>query len=285
MIPLNWKSTVASLGLVLAVVGLAACSHYTVVLRYPKESANIFTERPATSLYVAQPADLRSQKEREGKGAFVSLRFPADDKLDVPVASVVRRALMQDILNTRVARLVQNPENADYLLHTQVLSMTTKLKRSGKQFAVPVLAGLGVGFAAGAGADLSHGIKVGLVGMLLGTFIPLPTETEGVVELRLELRDRETNEVVWNTTCTGSEKQKVAISISAREDKKLAERFLPAALKRANACAVGQLYQFLLSETSSVKTNDSQMEPAQPDSQMQEAPADSQMEPAPVDSL
>ena len=229
----------------LAVVGLAACSHYSVVLRYPKESANIFTERPATSLYVAQPADLRSQKEREGKGAFVSLRFPADDKLDVPVASVVRRALMQDILNTRVARLVQNPENADYLLHTQVLSMTTKLKRSGKQFAVPLLAGLGVGFAAAAGADVGHGIKVGLVGVLLGTFIPLPTETEGVVELRLELRDRQTNEVVWNTTCTGSEKRNVAISISAREDKKLAERFLPAALKRANACAVGSALSVL----------------------------------------
>jgi len=282
---LNWKSTVASLGLMLAVVGLAACSHYSVVLRYPKESANIFTERPATSLYVAQPADLRSQKEREGKGAFVSLRFPADDKLDVPVASVVRRALMQDILNTRVARLVQNPENADYLLHTQVLSMTTKLKRSGKQFAVPLLAGLGVGFAAAAGADVGHGIKVGLVGVLLGTFIPLPTETEGVVELRLELRDRQTNEVVWNTTCTGSEKRNVAISISAREDKKLAERFLPAALKRANACAVGQLYQFLLSETSSVKTSNSGMEQAAPDSQMQQAPADSQMEQAPADSL
>jgi len=184
-----------------------------------------------------------------------------------------------------VARLVQNPENADYLLHTQVLSMTTKLKRSGKQFAVPLLAGLGVGFAAAAGADVGHGIKVGLVGVLLGTFIPLPTETEGVVELRLELRDRQTNEVVWNTTCTGSEKRNVAISISAREDKKLAERFLPAALKRANACAVGQLYQFLLSETSSVKTSNSGMEQAAPDSQMQQAPADSQMEQAPADSL
>jgi len=282
---LNWKSTVASLGLVLVGVGLVACSHYTVILRYPKESANIFTERPATSLYVAQPADLRSQKEREGKGAFVSLHFPADDNLDVPMASVVRRALMQDILSTRVARLVQNPENADYLLHTQVLSMTTKLKRSGKQFAIPLLAGLGVGFAAGAGADVGHGIKVGLVGVLLGTFIPLPTETEGVVELRLELRDRQTNEVVWNTTCTGSEKRNVAISVSAREDKKLAERFLPAALKRANACAVGQLYQFLLSETSSVKTNNSQMEQAPPDSLIQQAPADSRMEQAPADSL
>ncbi len=241
--------------------GLAGCARYTVVLRYPKESANIFEERPATSLYVAQPADLRSQKEREGKGAFVSLRFPADDRLDVPIVSVVRRALMQDILSTRVARLVQNPENADFLLHTQVLSMTTKLKRSGKQFAVPILAGIGIGFAAGAGADVGHGIKVGLVGVVLGTFIPLPTETEGIVELHLELRDQKTDELVWSTTCTGSEQKKVSISISARDDKKLAERFLPAALKRANACAVGQLYQFLLSESGAVKTGDSPMAP------------------------
>jgi hypothetical protein len=285
MSPLNWKSTVSSLGLIFIVAGLAGCARYTVVLRYPKESANIFDERPATSLYVAQPADLRSQKEREGKGAFVSLRFPADDRLDVPIASVVRRALMQDILSTRVARLVQNPENADFLLHTQVLSMTTKLKRSGKQFAVPILAGIGIGFAAGAGADVGHGIKVGLVGVVLGTFIPLPTETEGIVELHLELRDQKTNELVWSTTCTGSEQRKVSISISARDDKKLAERFLPAALKRANACAVGQLYQFLLSESGTVKTGESPMAPAPADSQMAPTPADSQMVPTVVDSL
>jgi len=231
--------------LVLAAMVLTACQNYTVYFRYPEERANFFTERPATSLYVAEPVDLRPQKQREGSGAFVTLRFPGDDKLDVPVSSIVRRALMQDILSTRVARLVQNPENADYLLQTQVLSMTTELHRTGRQFAVPLLVGVGVGLAAGAGTDLSHGVKLGLVGMVLGTFIPLPTRTEGLVEMRLELRDQDTGELVWSTNCTGSEVDKVSLSISAREDKKLAERFLPAALKRANACAVGQLYQYL----------------------------------------
>ncbi len=229
----------------MALLLLGGCAKYTVYLHYPQESGNIFTEQPSTSIFVAEPVDLRSQKEREGKGAFISLRFPADDRLDVPMADVARRAIMQDILATRVARLVQNPENADYLLNTQVLSMTTHVHRSGKQFIVPLLTGVGIGVAAGAGTSLSHGLKWGAVGVLLGTFIPLPTPTEGVVELRMELRDRLTEEVVWSTVCKGVEKDKVSMSISARKDKKLAERFLPKALKRANACAVGQLYQYL----------------------------------------
>jgi len=245
MSPTRWVTLA-----VLVAVGLVlgACSKYTVYLHYPEESANVFTEQPATSIYVGEPGDLRTQKEREGKGAFISLHFPADDKLDVPMSSVVRRAIMQDILATRVARLVQNPENADYLLDTQILSMTTHVQRKGKQFMVPLLVGVAIGVAAGAGTDLSHGIKLGLVGVLLGTFIPLPTPTEGVVELKMELRDHATGESVWSTVCTGVEKDKVSMSISARDDKKLAERFLPLALKRANACAVGQLYQYLQSE-------------------------------------
>ncbi len=242
MFRIRQAGLIVSLG---AVLLLGACAKYTVYLHYQKESANVFTEEPQTSIFVAEPSDLRSQKEREGKGAFVNLRFPADDKLDVPMSSVVRRAIMQDILATQVAKVVQNPENADYVLHTEILSMTTHVKRGGKLFIVPLLTGVAVGVAAGAGADVSHGIKVGLVGVLLGTFIPLPTPTEGVVELRMELADRLTGEVAWQTVCKGVEKAKVSMSISARKDKKLAERFLPLALKRANACAVGQLYQFL----------------------------------------
>ena len=37
----------------------------------------------------------------------------------------------------------------------------------------------------------------------------------------------------------------MAISMASRDDQRLAEDFLPKALKRANACAVGQLYAFL----------------------------------------
>ncbi len=250
--------------IVLLVVAMlvGGCSNYTVYLRYPEESANFFNERPTISIFVAEPADLRPQKEREGKGAFINMRFPADDKMDVPISSVVRRAMMQDILSTRVARLVQNPDNADYTLQTQVLSMTTHLKRGGRQFVVPVLVGIGVGLAAGAGTDVSHGVKWALVGLLLGTFIPLPTDVEGVVELRLELKDQRTGEMVWSTNCIGSEKDKPSISISAREDKKLAERYLPPALKRANACAVGQLFQYLSEVTAPIESGDPQLDPS-----------------------
>jgi hypothetical protein len=50
--------------------------------------------------------------------------------------------------------------------------------------------------------------------------------------------------VVWTTTCEGSYAKTIRLSLSAREDKKIAEEFLPKALKKANACAVGQLFAF-----------------------------------------
>jgi hypothetical protein len=256
------RATVACITMISMLMG--GCSNYVVHLQYPEESGNFFNDRPSTAIFVAEPQDLRPQKEREGKGVIVNMRFPSDSHMDFPMTSVVRRAMMQDILGTRVARLVQNPDNADYTLDTKLLSMTTELHRGTKQFVVPIMVGIAVGLAAGAGTDVSHGVKWGLVGMILGTFIPLPTDTEGIVEMRLELRDQRSGEMVWSTNCTGLEKDRPAISISAREDKKLAERYLPPALKRANACAVGQLYQYLSNVESPVPDGGSESDPSSP---------------------
>lgn len=234
----------ALVALVLASCLSTGCNDYRVRFLYPREqNANQFNERPERALFVSEPVDLRPDVERQGRGRFATLHFPSDEKLDQPASVIVRRALMQDLLQTRVAALVQNPDNADYVVESQLLSMTNKLSRPASAWFVPVATGALVGLIASDG-DTSHGIKVGLVGAMLGTFIPAPAKSSATVEVRLSLTDRVTGEQVWSTVCEGTYEKRITLSLSAREDKKIAEAFLPRALKKANACAVGQLYAF-----------------------------------------
>jgi hypothetical protein len=231
----------------LTVLNVAGCGNdYRVRFLYPREGAsNTFNENPPYSLFVSEPEDLRSSAERRGRGFFQTLHFPSDEKLDRPASQIVRRALMQDLLQTRMASLVQNPANADYVLSSQLLSMTTKLSRPASAWIYPLATGVAAGAIGYLDVDTSHGIKLGLVGAFLGTFLPAPAKTEAMVEVRLELRDRETNELVWSTNCFGSHRRMIRLGLTAREDKRIAEDFLPKALKKANACAVGQLYAHL----------------------------------------
>jgi hypothetical protein len=234
--------------LVLALPLVSGCNDYRVRFLYPRESrGDFFDERPEVSLYVAEPEDLRSSTERKGRGFINTLHFPSDDKLEQPPSRIVLRALLQDLNQTRIAALARSPERADYVLTSQLLSMTTKIERPLSAWAVPISTGIAVGLLSGIGSDggVSHMVKTGLVGVVLGTMLPAPARTTGQVEVRLELRERVTDEVVWSTTCTGSYQRTIRLSMSAREDQRIAEDFLPRALKRANACAVGQLYAFL----------------------------------------
>lgn len=230
------------------VLSTAGCNDYRVRFLYPRENrGDFFNARPDVALYVAEPEDLRPSGQRNGSGFFSTLQFPSDDKLEQPPSRIVLRALLQDLNQTRVAALVRNPDNADYVLSSQLLSMTTRLERPLRAWAVPAAVGLAVGGLSSIGSDggTSHFIKTGLVGSVLGTMLPAPAETTGEVKVRLELRDRDTNELLFETTCTGEYRKTITLSLSAREDQRIAEDFLPRALKRANACAVGQLYAFL----------------------------------------
>jgi len=236
-----------SLSIVIAAVAAAGCGNdYRVRFLYPREGAsNTFHENPPYALFVSEPQDLRPSDQRQGRGRFITLHFPSDEKLDRPASQIVRRALMQDLLQTRMASLVQNPANADYVLTSQLLSMTTRLSRPPSAWIYPLATGVAAGTIGYLDVDTSHGIKLGLVGAFLGTFLPAPARTEAIVEVRLELRDRETDELVWSTNCTGSHRRMIRLGLTAREDKRIAEDFLPKALKKANACAVGQLYAHL----------------------------------------
>jgi hypothetical protein len=226
----------------------SGCNDYRMRFLYPRENrGDYFEERPTISIFVAEPQDMRPSRERNGAGHLHSIYFPGDDNMDQPMSRVVLRALLQDINQTRAAALVQNPANADFELRTQVMSMTTHLRRPLGAWAIPLATGVAVavGMTVGSDGGASDGIKTGLVGAFLGTLLPAPAPTEAHVSLRLELYDRDAQDVVWTTECDGVYKKSLRLALSARKDKEIAEDFLPRALKRANACAVGQLYAFL----------------------------------------
>jgi hypothetical protein len=242
------RLSIALLVVLMTMSSLAGCNDYRVRFLYPRESrGDFFNESPQVALYVAEPEDLRPSRERNGSGFLSTIRFPSDDKLDQPPSRIVLRSLLQDLNQTRIATLVRNPDNADYVLSSQLLSMTTKIERGWEAWAIPVAAGLAVGGLSSIGSDggKSHFFKTGAVGAVLGTMLPGPARTTGQVQVKLELRDRDTNELLWETICLGEYSKTIRLAISARDNAQIAEDFLPKALKRANACAVGQLYAYL----------------------------------------
>jgi len=227
---------------------LAGCNDYRVRFLYPREGRGaFFNERPEVSLYVAEPVDLRPSAEREGNGWLMTRHFPADKHLEQAATRISMRALLQDLNQTQLAVLVRNPDNADYLLETRLMHMTTELHRPLTAWAVPLAAGVAVGALASIGSDggLSHFLKTGAIGVVIGLMFPAPADVRGYVRLELDLVSQETGEVVFQTSCEGEVARSMGISMASRDDQKLVEDFLPRALKRANACAVGQLYAFL----------------------------------------
>ena len=74
--------------------------------------------------------------------------------------------------------------------------------------------------------------------------IPLPAEFQAQAEVRLTMRDSE-DKIVWRETCIGQINEEKWLAATSRKDKILAEQKMPLALKRCNACLLGQLRQFL----------------------------------------
>ena len=92
------------------------------------------------------------------------------------------------------------------------------------------------------GSDkLKRGLVLGVAGLMA---IPLPAENRAECEVRLTLRGRG-GEELWSQACIGEVDETVYRAATSRDDKGLAEEFLPQAVKRCNACLLGQLRQFL----------------------------------------
>ncbi len=223
---------------------LSSCGGTRVGFPYPAERIEYpGGEANLARVHLGAVVDLRPEEQRDGQGHFVGITYPADSAWERPVELLYREALTRDIAQTRLAELVPLPSQADYELEAEIFSFHARLQRNAGSFLLPLAVGMGGGLLWGEdGSDkVKRGLVLGAAGLMA---IPLPAENRAECEVRLTLRDR-AGEVVWTQTCIGEIDETVYRAATSRDDRGLAERFLPQAVKRCNACLLGQLRQRL----------------------------------------
>jgi hypothetical protein len=225
--------------------GLAGCGGPDVSFHYPAERID-FSGHPVAppSIFLGEVRDLRPGAQREGQGFFVGITYPADRDWDRPVTQIYRQALLQDLTQTSLVEVVPLVGQADYTLEADILSLHCRLQRSPITFLMPVAAGMGVGMAVGedSGDRVKKGAIIGLAAMMA---LPLPTEHRAEAEVRLTLRDPQ-GQVVWTRSCLGEVDERPFVGAFDRSDQKRVDRYLVKAVKRCNACLLGQLRQELM---------------------------------------
>ena len=222
-------------------VQLCGCGSSRVSFHYPGESMMFPTlgeEPPA--LFVEFVNDLRPGTQRGGAGSLATVRFPADEDWDAPVAQIYYQALVQDLTQTDLVQVVPLRSQADYVLEVDLNHMGCKVSRRPAGYVLTAALGAGIGYAAGgSGASTA-------VGALLGIgAIPVPTRLRAVCEVRLRVYDSD-REPFWDQTCLGEITKDVWDGITSRKDQKWVDEYLTVAVKRCNACLLGQLRQALV---------------------------------------
>ncbi len=239
--------TAALLLVATAVVVLSGCGSEAVDFPYADERY-VYPEggTDMVRVHLGAVVDDRPQEQRTGQGHFKSITYPGDDAWAQPVAEFYRAALARDLTQTRLVELTPLPSQAAYVLEAEIESFHCRVDRPGMSFVLPVLIGAIGGFALG--DDTSSRLKrTAVFGVVAYGAMPMPADQHAEVIVTLTMRDL-TGEVVWEKTCVGEVADRVGEPIASRRDKVYAERYLPQAVKRANACLLGQLRQFLSSE-------------------------------------
>jgi len=235
------------LSLLLMVAGallLGSCGGPRIGLPYPDELAGtVFLDSvPPPRVFLGAIEDRRAQDQHEGRGAFFDITYPGDDTWQRPVDQLYRAALAQDLTQTRIVELTPLARQAAYTLSAEIFSLACRLQRSPGAYLLPLGAGMLGGMVFG--DTPSDRIRTGIVaGLVLMIAAPMPTVHRAECEVRLTLRDG-AGEVVWQQTCLGEVAGHIYVPATSREDKKQAEKTLPRAVKRCNACLLGQLRQF-----------------------------------------
>jgi hypothetical protein len=232
-----------------ALLAVAGCSSSKIVFVYPDEAFDFrYQEGEPPTLYVDGVSDLRPPEQRQGQGHFFGISYPKDEAWEVPPTQVYAEALAQDLEQTALFELVPLRGEARYVLSADLLSFGCRLERSPWSFLLTGAVGAGVGMAAG--DDASHRVKLAsalaVVGMMA---IPVSTSNTAEAEVRLTLKDP-TGDVVWQASCLGEVQASKSITPTARQDQELVNEHLTRAVKRANACLMGQLRQFLVEQGS-----------------------------------
>jgi hypothetical protein len=224
---------------------LSSCGSSAIQFNYPAEAVDLSSAGfQMPDVYLGAMRDLRPADQRSGQGHFVGITYPADEAWEMPVTSLYRDALAQDLNQTHLVALVPLQGQADYTFEADILSFKCRLKRSPISFLLPIAVGMGVGLAVG--EDQSDRIKVGVAASVVGLLaIPLPSKHRAEAEVRMRVLDSG-GDVVWEKSCLGEVDDNVNLTITARNDQKYVDRFLTKALKKCNACLIGQFRQEIL---------------------------------------
>ncbi len=243
------RNIAALVACVLLPLALSSCSTQTVTLHYPDEEI-VFPESGLAPprLHIAKVEDRRPGVQRRGQGKFLDITFPSDESWDPAVRDIYRDALSRDIAQTQLAELTPLPSQADYTVEAVIHSFHCRMTRSGASYLLPPAVGMLGGFVWGddTSARLKRGAVLGVVA--LGA-MPMPLHVTAEAEVELVLRDGR-GEKVWSEVCIGQVEDDRGVPTVSRPDKSLAERYMPQAVKRCNACLLGQMRQFLSSTRS-----------------------------------
>jgi len=235
------------LAVIAGAVFSAGCSREVIDFPYADERY-VYPEGGVdlVRVHLGSIVDLRPEDQRRGEGHFAGITYPGDESWARPVTDIYRDALARDLTQTRLVELTPLPSQATYVVEAEIESFHCRAERPAMGFVLPVLAGAVGGFALG--DDTSSRLKrTALFGLVSYGAMPMPLDQSAEVVVSLTMRDRD-GSVVWERTCLGEIYDRVAEPVTSRRDKLYSERYLPQAVKRANACLLGQLRQFLSSE-------------------------------------
>jgi hypothetical protein len=223
-------------------VHLSACGGGgKIQLKYPGETL-VFPhlDDQAPRLYIDLVNDLRPESQRAGHGKFATIRFPADDAWEAPVNQIYFQALVQDLTQTNLVELVPMRSQADYILEIDLEHLACRVSRSGAAYFMTGLGGAGLGWLLGQ----SPGAAV--VGAVVGLgAIPVPTRIRAVSQVKLRVYDSE-GDLFFEQTCLGEKTRDVWEGLTSRKDQQWVDEYLTVAIKRCNACLLGQLRQAMV---------------------------------------
>ncbi len=241
----GYRRTVLLVVLLLSLLGLGACGTQNIVFVYPDEALDFqLRNLKMPTMYIDSVTDMRPAVQRTGQGHFFKITYPKDSAWEAPPTTIYAEALAQDLEQTNLVELVPFAAQADYILSLDLLSMSCQLKRSPATLLLSAAIGFGAGMALG--EDTSDRLKLGAVLTALTLVaVPVPTENHAEAEVRMTLKNRD-GEMLWQKTCLGVVDEKKYLTATAREDQALVDDHLTKAVKRANACLLGQMRQFML---------------------------------------
>jgi hypothetical protein len=247
-------SPVRLLILTTALLLSAGCGSDKIMFVYPDEAVD-FSQRnlKMPAIYIDTVTDMRPLEQRQGQGKFFTITYPDDESWEVPATQIYAEALAQDLEQTHLVELVPLQSQADYVLSVDLLSMGCRLERSPASFLLTGAVGAGLGMVLG--DDGSHRAKLAAVlGAAAILAIPVPTTNKAEAEVRMTLKDT-TGNVVWQKACLGEYDAKKYLTPTARQDQQLVNEHLTKAVKRANACLLGQLRQEFLQAAAAADNN------------------------------